>query len=118
MNDKEENEVVPVKSTRPKKEVVPAKSTSTKKTKAATSDDEWDEDPFFRALLHNNDDDNRVVENVVNKSSDGRVDEEMFSKLSEKIFHRYHQDETEEPEKKEKTSYGIRDLLNGSYMME
>lgn len=118
MKDENKREVVPVKSSRPKKEVVPAKSTTNKKTKPVTSEDEWDEDPFFRALLHNNDDDRRVVKNVVSKSSDERVDEEMFSKLSEKILHRFHRDETEEPEKQEKTTYGIRDLINGSYMME
>lgn len=93
------------------KEVLEVKSTS-KKTKHA------DEDyaPFFHAVIHK--DNKPLVENVVSRSE--RVDEEMFAKLSKKIFH--HDDAEKkvehEEEEKPKYKYGLRDLLNDSDLME
>lgn len=109
INDKKETE-----------EIVPVKSSTTKK--ATEKDDDW-EDPFFHAVLHNNDRSSGVVKNVVSKKeSDERVDEEMFVKFSKKVFHYPRSGEkkkdTDENEEHEKITYGLREFIQDSSMME
>jgi hypothetical protein len=72
-----------------KGEVTNVKSTSSTKTKWSDNNYE-EEDHFFHALYHNNDD--KVVTKVSTKkyvgdSEDGE-DEAMFERLHDKIFHR------------------------------
>lgn len=99
-------------------EVVPVKSSTTKEKLSDTKDDDW-EDPFFHACLHNNDKDSDVVKNVVSKtSSDDRTDEEMFVKLSKKIFHYPRSVEKTEEEDQEQISYGLRQFIQDSSLME
>eukprot|EP01083_Nonionella_stella_P086876 241539_1 len=90
------------------------KSITTKKDSLIT-DEDHDEDPFFQALLHNNDDDSRVV-NVSNESmNSGRVDDDLFEKFHEKFF-AHHDEDHDEP--KEKVTYGIREFIEDSSLFE
>jgi hypothetical protein len=93
-------------------------SSSTKK-KADTKNDDW-EDPFFHAVLHNNDGDSGVVKNVVNKESNERVDEELFVKFSKKMFHYPRSGEKKEVDADQEKAepYGIREFIQDSSMME
>ena len=97
-------------------EIVPVKSTEKEKS-PDTKDDDW-EDPFFHACIHNNDRDSHVVKNVVSKESDDRIDEEMFVKFSKKIFHYPRNVEQTEGDDQEKASYGIREFIQDSSLME
>mmetsp|Transcript_544 Transcript_544/g.1277 ORF Transcript_544/g.1277 Transcript_544/m.1277 type:complete len:103 (+) Transcript_544:366-674(+) len=76
--------------------------------------------PFFQALLHNNDADSGVVN--VKSASKQRVDEELFSKLDEKIFRRHRGEVSEEERKEEvdgkKVTYGLREFLEDSTLIE
>lgn len=75
-----------------------------------------DEDPFFNALLHNNDEDGRVVKNAVNKDSEEPADEEMFVKLSRKLFHYPHGDDQTKPEDQDRVTFGLREFIqDGSF---
>jgi len=109
-NDKEEPE-----------EVVPV-SSSTKKRTFETKTNEWDEDPFFHAVLHNNDDNSSVMNNVGRKTSHERADEEMFVNFSKKLFHypRNNEEEVKEEKEKvhEKSTYGLREFIKDSSLME
>ena len=103
------------------------KAASTKKT-TAVSDEHYDEDPFFDALVHNNDD--RRVENVSSESTwtpgappHDRIDKDMFEKLHhkihDKIFPPHDEDEKEhKQEPQEKISYGIREMIEASDLIE
>ncbi|KAL7472814.1 hypothetical protein ACHAXS_013179, partial [Conticribra weissflogii] len=86
---------------------------STTKKAPFTSDDDYEEDPFFRVLLHNNDDDDSVV-NVSSKETDERVDNALFEKLHHKVFDREEKGAVES----KKISYGIREFLADSAMLE
>jgi hypothetical protein len=97
-------------------EIVPVKSTKKEKS-SDTKDDDW-EDPFFHACIHNNDRDSHVVKNVVSKESDNRIDEEMFVKFSKKIFHYPRNVEQTEGDDQVKASYGIREFIQDSSLME
>ena len=64
------------------------KATTTKTEHHWADKDYEDEDLFFHALVHNNDDDDSQVENVSSKqTSTGRFDCDLFEKLNEKLFH-------------------------------
>ena len=104
ISDKTADEVVAVKPT--------------KNTKKRTNQDDPDEDPFFHALLHNNDDDSRVVKNVVNKEFDEPIDEEMFGKLIRKVFHGPQDCDQSKHEDKCKVTYGLREFIEDSSLME
>mmetsp|Transcript_14351 Transcript_14351/g.31099 ORF Transcript_14351/g.31099 Transcript_14351/m.31099 type:complete len:158 (-) Transcript_14351:131-604(-) len=90
------------------------KSTSTKKD-SLVSDEEYDEDPFFHALIHNNDGDSRVVNASSEPTSSDRVDNELFEKLHGKLFPHHDKDEREP---KDKITYGIREVLEDSELFE
>ncbi|KAL7505473.1 hypothetical protein ACHAXN_002969 [Cyclotella atomus] len=98
-------------------EVVPVKSSTAKK--ADTKNDDW-ENPFFHAVLHNNDRSSGVVTNVVNKESNERVDEELFVKFSKNIFHYPRNGEKKQGDAdQDKTeAYGLREFIQDSSLME
>ena len=104
--------------------VLPVKSTSTKKVPSSKEEVDYHvedfEDPFFQALLHNNDADSGVVN--VKSASKQRVDEELFSKLDEKISRRHRGEVSEEERKEEvdgkKVTYGLREFLEDSTLIE
>eukprot|EP01083_Nonionella_stella_P086877 241540_1 len=91
------------------------KSTASKKD-SLLSDDEYDEDPFFHALLHNNDDDKRVVNVSSESTKHMQVDDELFEKLHKKLFSHHDEDHDDEPT--EKVTYGIREFIADSSMYE
>lgn len=90
------------------KEVINVSAT----TKKVSDEDDFEEDPFFRVLLHNNDDDSSVVN--VSAKTDERVDNELFEKLHDKLFH--HEDEDHAA--KEKITYGLREFLEDGVLIE
>ena len=86
-----------------------------KSIKKTVHQDDPDEDPFFHALLHNNDEDSRVVKNVVDKDSEEPADEEMFVKLSRKMFHYPHDDDQKsETEDQDRVTFGLREFIQDS----
>lgn len=102
-------------------EVLPVKSSSTKKkSDTKEKEDDW-EDPFFHAVLHNNDrSSDSTVKNVSKKDSDDRVDEEMFVKFSKRVFHYPRNGEKKKVEEDEEKHepYGLREFIQDSSMME
>lgn len=86
---------------------------STTKKAPITSEDDYEEDPFFRVLLHNNDDDDSVL-NVAARETDDRVDNALFEKLHHKVFDHEKKGDIES----NKISYGIREFLADSTMLE
>ena len=84
------------------------KTTSRRTKHPRWEDNEYEnEDLFFHALVHNNDDvddkDSGVVENVSNRVGRGRFDNDMFEKLNNKLFH-HDADTSNKNESKEKVS--------------
>ena len=76
------------------------------------SDEDYDEDPFFHVLYHNNDD----IESVETVSTDpkrGRIDLEMFEKLHHRIFDHDEAVEHETPE--EKVSVDVHDVIDDMF---
>ena len=97
------------------------KSTTTEKH-SLIPDEDYDEDPFLHALLHNNDDDIHITNVSSESTSSERVDEELFAKLHAKLFP-HHKEEHEAKEKehkaKEKVTYGIREMIeDGNVLFE
>ncbi|KAL7533245.1 hypothetical protein ACHAWF_004420 [Thalassiosira exigua] len=73
-----------------------------------TSEDDYDEDPFFHALLHNNND-RKVVTSSRKPTKQERLDTELFEKLHDKLFH--HDDGEDQDEHGEKVTYGLREAM-------
>ncbi|KAL7542309.1 hypothetical protein ACHAXR_011653 [Thalassiosira sp. AJA248-18] len=89
---------------------------STTKKDSPMTDEDYDEDPFFHALLNNYHDNNSVVNVSSESTSDGRVDVDMFEKLNEKIFHPHHDEASHKPTKK--VSFGLREVFEESSFFE
>jgi len=77
--------------------------------KIAESEGDHDDDPFFHALLHNND--VHVVKETKDVSNDeNRVDTAMFERLNAKLFPHRHEGSGEPKEVKE-VHYDAHDFL-------
>ena len=77
--------------------------------KIAESEGEHDDDPFFHALLHNND--VHVVKETKDVSNDeNRVDTAMFERLNAKLFPHRH-DDSGEPKEVKEVHYDAHDFL-------
>lgn len=84
--------------------------TTTNTHDALWSDEDYDEDPFFHALYHNNDAGISVVNVSREKASHESVDNEMFEKLHRKFFH-HDVDEDDVGEPMEKVTYSLQEIL-------
>lgn len=93
------------------------KSTATKKD-SLWSDEDYDEDPFFHALYHNNDADDTII-NVSSETTKTtmRVDDELFEKFHERFF-AHHDDKKDDHEPTEKVTLPLRDIFEETNSFE
>ena len=89
------------------------KATATKKHPSHWADEEYeDEDLFFHALIHNNDD---KFEIHLKPKKSGRFDNDLFEKLNDKIFHHHHDEASDDEHKtteKKTISLHLHDVLD------
>ena len=87
------------------------KATATKKHHPHWADEDYeDEDLFFHALIHNND--NKFEIHLKPKKS-GRFDNDLFEKLNDKIFHHHEAVDDEHKTTEKKTvSLHLHDVLD------